>query len=379
VPDQTQDADCDGQRTPADLDRLRRTNPEMARQYRCTDAQTANDPDRVARECNPNPSPSPTNTPTQAPTPRPTDPPTQEPSQEPTQEPSQAPVPTRTPDPVAAGAQAFAQRVANGYQWVKDCTAYHCGEAWIGALVSDLVNLGRRMYTTSAEQSQARVEEDEALRAKGIDPAAVQHPGDVVIDPENGITMDQYAWGATVATSPEARQLGAQLGIEAVSMAVGHVVGGLLDEAIALGRRAIGRAAAETIEQGLEQGEAQVPRLVPTILPRPGQAAPALRSAVGESNYAIRQAETMSVAAQRDTDHLLSEYAKGNTNPGMGNRSLGAGYVELRGRNNGRVILKQTGANQFDVVGKFETHRAGQNQDTEIMRRLIEEYEQRHP
>ena len=88
----------------------------------------------------------------------------------------------------------------------------------------------------------------------------------------------------------------------------------------------------------------------------------------------IRQAEAMSEAAQADVDHLLAELGKGNTKPGIGPRSLGNGFYELRGRNAGRVIVKQTSTGSFDIVGKFQGHVRGANANAEIIKRLVEEY-----
>jgi len=79
-----------------------------------------------------------------------------------------------------------------------------------------------------------------------------------------------------------------------------------------------------------------------------------IESKIKNSTYAIRQAEAMSEAAQADVDHLLAELGKGNTKPGIGPRSLGNGFYELRGRNAGRVIVKQTSTGSFDIVGKFQ-------------------------
>ena len=90
-------------------------------------------------------------------------------------------------------------------------------------------------------------------------------------------------------------------------------------------------------------------------------------------------AEGLSDQAQRDVNNVLNEFVKGNDNPGLGKRSLRDGYFELRGRNNGRVILKQTGPNQYDIVGKFEAHTAGADKDTRLIQRLKDEYERTHP
>jgi hypothetical protein len=81
----------------------------------------------------------------------------------------------------------------------------------------------------------------------------------------------------------------------------------------------------------------------------------------------------MGEAAQRDVDALVSALRGGNANPGIGTRNLGGGFFELRGRNAGRVIVRRTGTNSFDIVGKFQGHVRGDAANSQIIRRLIEE------
>lgn len=54
---------------------------------------------------------------------------------------------------------------------------------------------------------------------------------------------------------------------------------------------------------------------------------------------------------QRDLDHLVEELAKGNKNPGLGNKHLFDGVQEARGRNGGRVYFR-TGENGTEILGK---------------------------
>ena len=82
----------------------------------------------------------------------------------------------------------------------------------------------------------------------------------------------------------------------------------------------------------------------------------------------------MSGAAQRDVDNLLGQLRAGNANPGIGTRSLSDGFFELRGKNAGRVIVKQTSSGTFDVVGKFQGHVRGDAANSATIQRLISDF-----
>ncbi|MEL7060881.1 MAG: RHS repeat-associated core domain-containing protein [Acidobacteriota bacterium] len=99
-----------------------------------------------------------------------------------------------------------------------------------------------------------------------------------------------------------------------------------------------------------------------------------LASRVKDSSFAVRQAQRMSQAAQRDVDNLLMALRRGNVNPGVGSRPLGRGFIELRGRNAGRVIVRRTGEDSFDIVGKFQAHVRGDDANSAIITRLIDDY-----
>ncbi len=99
-----------------------------------------------------------------------------------------------------------------------------------------------------------------------------------------------------------------------------------------------------------------------------------VNSRIGENPYAIRLAEKLNEAAQRDVDSLLNALREGNRNPGIGTRNLGDQFFELRGRNAGRVIIKQRSASSFDIVGKFVGHARGDKANSEIIQRLITDY-----
>jgi hypothetical protein len=53
---------------------------------------------------------------------------------------------------------------------------------------------------------------------------------------------------------------------------------------------------------------------------------------------------------------------------------LGNGFFELRGANAGRVIIKETRVNTFDIVGKFQGHVRGNAANSAIIRRLMSDY-----
>lgn len=55
-------------------------------------------------------------------------------------------------------------------------------------------------------------------------------------------------------------------------------------------------------------------------------------------------------------------------------QTLGDRFVELRGANAGRVIIKQTGASSFDIVGKFQGHVPGDNANGAIIKTLMKKY-----
>ena len=99
-----------------------------------------------------------------------------------------------------------------------------------------------------------------------------------------------------------------------------------------------------------------------------------VRSQIGKSTYAIRQAKNLSQAAQGDVDNLVAQLSNGNANPGIGTRALGNGFFELRGANAGRVIIKRIDDHTFDIVGKFQGHRLGDAGNSNVIQRLMDDY-----
>jgi hypothetical protein len=100
-----------------------------------------------------------------------------------------------------------------------------------------------------------------------------------------------------------------------------------------------------------------------------------ITSSIKNSTYATRLAGDLSVAAQKDVNHLVSELQKGNLNAGIGARNLGGGFWELRGRNGGRVIVHEKSKSKYDIVGKLEAHKGGDQRYGDRIEKLRSDYE----
>jgi hypothetical protein len=70
----------------------------------------------------------------------------------------------------------------------------------------------------------------------------------------------------------------------------------------------------------------------------------------------------------------VSFLRSGNMSPGIGTRPLGNKFFELSGANAGRVIVKQTSAGAFDIVGKFQGHVRGDAANSATIARLMGDY-----
>ncbi|TKC88861.1 hypothetical protein [Polyangium fumosum] len=163
-------------------------------------------------------------------------------------------------------------------------------------------------------------------------------------------------------------------GLEGV--ATGLSAGVAASRARAQGERTEGQARkSEAVVQAGERAAEQKAVGLPN-LPRSGGASAQITttSRISEIPYAINYAKAMSEHAQRDVDSLLRQVRAGNLDPGSGTRPLGGGFFELRGRNAGRVIIKQTGAGSFDIVGKFQGHARGDDANSIIIKTLMKKY-----
>lgn len=87
-----------------------------------------------------------------------------------------------------------------------------------------------------------------------------------------------------------------------------------------------------------------------------GVEAPFLRtvSRISESPALVREAEAIGADAQREIDNLLEQYLKGNKSPGIGTKALDKGIFYLRGRNGGRIFLRETGEGYLEILGKAD-------------------------
>lgn len=108
---------------------------------------------------------------------------------------------------------------------------------------------------------------------------------------------------------------------------------------------------------------------------RVGKAAQVVTSSIKESSFATRLANKLKETVQADVDHLINELKKGNINAGIGTRNLGKGFYEMRGRNAGRIIVKDLGNGKYDIVGKFQGHALGDAANSKIINRLIRDYQ----
>lgn len=71
---------------------------------------------------------------------------------------------------------------------------------------------------------------------------------------------------------------------------------------------------------------------------------------------------------QGDIDHLVSELARGNLNPGIGSKNLFGNISYARTKSGARVFFRKTGERSIEIVGKSSKH----NEDEVIaaLRRL---------
>jgi putative component of toxin-antitoxin plasmid stabilization module len=53
----------------------------------------------------------------------------------------------------------------------------------------------------------------------------------------------------------------------------------------------------------------------------------------------------------RDVNHLITQLNKGNTNPGLGTKTVSKGIYELRGRNGGRVYYRKIDNDKYEILG----------------------------
>lgn len=85
-------------------------------------------------------------------------------------------------------------------------------------------------------------------------------------------------------------------------------------------------------------------------------------SAIGKDTRLTRAAKTAGKSVQGDIDHLVSELARGNMNPGIGSKNLFGNISYARSRKGARVFFRKTGERSIEILGKASK----QNEDEVI-------------
>ena len=94
----------------------------------------------------------------------------------------------------------------------------------------------------------------------------------------------------------------------------------------------------------------------------PSQGRVSLVYRIKEDSGLVRAAE--SACKDRDVqdgiNHLIDELAKGNPNPGIGNKPLGNGLTEYRHKKAGRVVARKRGT-VIEILGKSGKDKTNQD------------------
>lgn len=79
-----------------------------------------------------------------------------------------------------------------------------------------------------------------------------------------------------------------------------------------------------------------------------------LKSRIKEDPGLVRAAKKAckDQLVQADINHLEEQLAQGNMNPGIGSTPLGNGFMEHRGKNGGRIIVKEVEGGVVEIYGK---------------------------
>jgi hypothetical protein len=79
-----------------------------------------------------------------------------------------------------------------------------------------------------------------------------------------------------------------------------------------------------------------------------------LKSRIKEDPGLVRAAKKAckNQLIQADINHLEEQLAQGNMNPGIGSTPLGNGFMEHRGDNGGRIIVKEVDGGVVEIYGK---------------------------
>jgi putative component of toxin-antitoxin plasmid stabilization module len=133
--------------------------------------------------------------------------------------------------------------------------------------------------------------------------------------------------------------IGAAIGVPAVVVSAGLVAAGMGN--MAAGIWGLGQV------WSMGSGSGRVAPSTPVAT-----AAPRIVSRINESSKLVREAEAAGRSAQRSLDHLTSELARGNMNPGIGTRPIGRGLSEARARDGARVYFRQRIDGTVEILGK---------------------------
>jgi hypothetical protein len=75
------------------------------------------------------------------------------------------------------------------------------------------------------------------------------------------------------------------------------------------------------------------------------------KSSIKNDSSLVKEAQKLNGRVQDEVNNLVSEYVKGNMNPGLGSKHLFGDIYYLRGRNGGRVFYR-TADGVMDILGK---------------------------
>jgi hypothetical protein len=129
----------------------------------------------------------------------------------------------------------------------------------------------------------------------------------------------------------------------------------------ALGEKDAGELAAimEKLSKGIKLTSEELARLkelLPRLEAELARIVPSLRviGRIGDSGTLVREAGRLSDAAQREVNSLLEQYLAGNPSPGIGTKHLDGGIFYLRGRQGGRIFLRERPDGYLEILGKAD-------------------------
>jgi len=87
-----------------------------------------------------------------------------------------------------------------------------------------------------------------------------------------------------------------------------------------------------------------------------------LRSRINEDDGLIRAAKKAckSKKVQADINRMEDQLAQGNMNPGISSKPVGDGIMEHRGKNGGRILVRESENDVVEILGKSGKRSANQ-------------------